>query len=130
MSPFFDREDPMQLFKSDVLGLQFIREERIHQMRKAILVLAGTACFALLPAFALGQQESKTPAPADDTKATATRNNNDQPAKSDQNNDQDNRGKSKKKQKKSPARKAPAKEPTENEKIFDEMLRAAAVSGL
>jgi hypothetical protein len=96
-------------------------------MKKAVLVLAGTACVALLPAFALGQQDSKMP--ADNTKATTTLNNNDQPAKADQNNDQDNRGKSKKKQKKDPARKAPAKEPTENEKIFDEMLRSAASSG-
>ncbi len=94
-------------------------------MKKAILVLAGTACVALLPALALGQQDSK--APADDTKTTTMQN--DKPAKADQNYDQDTRGKSKKKQKKDPARKAPAKEPTENEKIFDEMLRSAASSG-
>ena len=95
-------------------------------MKNAILVLAGTVCFALLPAFALGQQESK--ASTDDAKSATTRK--DKTAKDDQNRDSDNRVKSNKKQKKDPAMKAPAKEPTENEKIFDEMLRSAASSGL
>jgi hypothetical protein len=123
VSLLLNSDDPMQLFKSDILGLQVTRQGRIHKMKKAILVLAGTACLALLPAFALGQQDSK--APTDDAKTTTTQN--DMAAKADQN--CDNRGKSKKKQKKDPAKKAPAKEPTENEKIFDEMLRSAASSG-
>ncbi len=97
-------------------------------MNKANLVLAGTACLALQPAFALGQQDSK--APTDDTKATTTRN--DMTAKTDRNcdHDYDYRAKPQKKQKKDSPSKAPAKEPTENEKIFDEMLRSAASSGL
>jgi hypothetical protein len=116
----------MQSFKSDISGLQVTRQGRIRKMKRTILVLAGTACFALLPACALGQQDSK--APADGAKATTTQD--DKATDVDQNYGPDSRGKSrKKKQMKESKKKAPAKEPTENEKIFDEMLRSAQTSG-
>ncbi|HXB22163.1 MAG TPA: hypothetical protein VNV88_12315 [Candidatus Solibacter sp.] len=100
-------------------------------MKKTILALTGAACFTLLPAGALAQQDSaartdtartedaKSTAPEPKTTATAV-----------QSSDNDDRGKSKKNKKKNSAKKAPAKEPTENEKIFDEMLRSAASGGL
>jgi basic membrane lipoprotein Med (substrate-binding protein (PBP1-ABC) superfamily) len=95
-------------------------------MKRTILVLAGTACLALLPAGALGQQDST--ARTDNAKTTVTETH--ATATADQSSNNDNHGKSKKNKKKSSAKKDPAKEPTENEKIFDEMLRSAAGGGL
>jgi hypothetical protein len=116
----------LQLFRIERLDLQLTGYERIRKMKRTILVLAGTTCFTLLSACAWGQQGPK--APMDDAKPTVTQT--EATAMVEQSHDNDNHRKSKKNQKKNSAKKGFAKEPTENERIFDEMLRSAAAGGL
>jgi|ERR1700694_1160121 len=100
-------------------------------MKRTILALTGAACFALLPACALAQRDSAArtdTARAEDAKSTVTETKT--TATADPGSGNDNHEKSKKNKKNNSAKKAPAKEPTENEKIFDEMLRSAASGGL
>jgi|GEM_PF-5761267 hypothetical protein len=96
-------------------------------MKRIFLVIAGITCLALLPVCALGQQDSST-MPATGPETTTTQKN--KTTSDNENRGNDTREKSKSKQKKSAAKRAPSKEPTENERIFDEMLRSAMSGGL
>jgi uncharacterized membrane protein len=98
-------------------------------MKRKVLVMTGIACLVLLPACALGQGQrdsSNTPAGSAETATTPANKT----TSTSENRTSDTSGKSKNKQKKNAARKTPPKEPTENERIFDEMLRSAMSGGL
>jgi hypothetical protein len=113
---------------SEDSNLQVTEERRIRMMMKrTFLVMAGTACLALLPVYALGQRDSST-TPAGGPETTTTPAN--KATSANQSRDNDIHDKSKSKQKKSAAKRTPSKEPTENERIFDEMLRSAMSGGL
>src|SRR5438552_4285301 len=103
--------------------LQVTHEKRIRKMMKRMFLgMAGIACLGLLPAGALGQRDSST-TPAGGPETTTTQTN--RTTSASENHGNDAREKSKSKKKKSAAKSAPSKEPTENERIFDEMLRSA-----
>ena len=84
-------------------------------MKKTILILAAAACLASLPALANSKKPPQTP--CDQAKTETTQNAG--PEKAQQNSTTTKKNKQ-----------GPAKKPlTENEKLFEEMLKSAQSGG-
>jgi hypothetical protein len=96
--------------------------------KRIFVVIAGVACLALSPVGALGQQDSSNKMATGSPETTATQAS--ETTSAGESPRSDHHEKTKYKQKKSAGKKPSSKEPTENERIFDEMLRSAASGGM